>query len=107
MIYELRVYDMHPGKMKAIQERFDNHVIALFAKHGMKITHFWADLDEAKNRLYYIVEHDSLELRNENYERFRSDPEWIELRRVTEQNGPLVLKQESFFMQDVAFFTNK
>ncbi|QGQ99134.1 NIPSNAP family protein [Paenibacillus psychroresistens] len=107
MMYELRVYDIHPGKMKAIQARFRDHVIQLFMKHDMKVTQFWEDLDEANNRLYYIVEHANLEMRNLNYERFRNDPEWIELRRITELEGPLVNKQESIFMKDVAFFKNK
>jgi hypothetical protein len=107
MLYELRVYHVHPGKMKAIQSRFRDHVIQLFMKHDMKVTQFWEDLDEANNRLYYIVEHANLEMRNLNYDRFRNDPEWIELRRITEVDGPLVNKQESIFMKNVAFFENK
>lgn len=107
MLYELRVYDMHPGKMQAIQARFRDHVIALFQKHDMTITKFWEDADPELNRLYYVVEHADMESRNVNYDEFRSDPEWIELKRVTEANGPLVLKQESIFMKDVAFFDNR
>jgi hypothetical protein len=107
MLYELRVYHVAPGKMQVIQDRFKDHVIALFGKHGMKVTLFWEDIDEASNRLYYVVEHANMEMRNLNYERFRQDPEWIELKRVTELNGPLVSKQESIFMKDVAFFSNK
>ncbi|QHW34120.1 NIPSNAP family protein [Paenibacillus rhizovicinus] len=104
MIYELRVYEVHPGKMKALLDRFENHTIALFAKHGMRITQFWEDLDEKNNRLYYVVEHDSLDIRNLNYERFRNDPEWLALKQVTEENGPLVQAQVSYFMKD-AFLT--
>ncbi|SFD76357.1 NIPSNAP protein [Paenibacillus catalpae] len=107
MLYELRIYHIHPGKMQVIQDRFKNHVIDLFMKHGMKVTLFWEDFDETYNRLYYIVEHANMELRNLNYDRFRNDPEWIELRRVTELDGPLVAKQESIYMKDVSFFENK
>lgn len=107
MLYELRIYHMNPGKMPIIKDRFKDHVITLFAKHDMKITHFWEDVDEASNRLYYVVEHANMEMRNLNYDRFRSDPEWIEIKRVSELDGPLVNKQESIFMKDVAFFQNK
>ncbi|TFE22711.1 NIPSNAP family protein [Cohnella luojiensis] len=107
MLYELRIYDVNPGKMKVIQERFRDHVIQLFMKHGMIVTHFWEDLNEANNRLYYIFEHANMEMRNLNYDRFRNDPEWIELKRITELDGPLVNKQESLFMKNVAFFENK
>ncbi|MDR6550055.1 NIPSNAP family protein [Paenibacillus qinlingensis] len=107
MLYELRIYDVNPGKMRVLHDRFRDHVIALFAKHGMKITQYWEDSNEANNRLYYIVEHPSMEMRNLNYERFRNDPEWIEVRRVSELDGPLLSKQESIFMKNVAFFENK
>ncbi|MCM3628340.1 NIPSNAP family protein [Paenibacillus glycanilyticus] len=107
MLYELRIYDIHPGKMQAIKDRFKDHVIALFEKHDMKVKLFWEDSEEANNRLYYVVEHADMQQRNLNYGRFRDDPEWMELRRVTELNGALVLKQESIYMKDVTFFENK
>ncbi|WP_219834210.1 NIPSNAP family protein [Paenibacillus sp. R14(2021)] len=104
MLYELRIYDVHPGKMQTIRDRFRDHVIALFAKHDMRITLFWEDAEEVNNRLYYVVEHDDMDARNLNYERFRADPEWIEVKRVSEQGGPIVKKQESIFMKNAAFF---
>jgi hypothetical protein len=107
MLYELRVYHVNPSKMHAIQDRFKNHVIDLFMKHGMEVTLFWEDTDEANNRLYYVVEHANMEMRNLNYDRFRNDPEWIELKRISELDGPLVNKQESIFMKNVSFFENK
>lgn len=106
MVYELRVYEVNPGKMDAILERFDKHVVALFAKHGMTIKHFWVDADDATNRLYYVVEHSDMETRNANYERFRADPEWAEAKRLSESDGPLVKQQESIFMHRAAFFNN-
>jgi len=107
MLYELRVYHVNPGKMQVIQDRFKDHVIDLFMKHGMKVTLFWEDYDEAINRLYYVVEHSNMEMRNLNYDRFRNDPDWIELKRITELDGPLLNKQESIFMKNVSFFENK
>jgi len=105
MLQELRIYDVNPGKMKVIQDRFRDHVIQLFMNHDMKITHFWEDA-EANNRLYYVVEHANMEMRNLNYNRFRNDPVWIEVKRISELDGPLVNKQESIFMEDTAFFQN-
>jgi uncharacterized protein YaaR (DUF327 family) len=107
MLYELRVYHVNPGKMRAIQDRFKDYVIDLFMKHDLKVTLFWEEIDEANNRLYYVVEHANMKMRNLNYDRFRNDPEWIELKRITEIDGPLVNKQESIFMKNVSFFENK
>ncbi len=91
--------------MKAIQDRFRDHVLALFAKHGMNVTQFWEDWDESENRLYYLVEHEDMDARNLNYDRFRSDPEWLAIKQVSELDGPLVAKLESLFMKNAAFFT--
>lgn len=107
MIYELRVYDVHPGKMNALIKRFEDDTVALFEKHHMHISRFWVDTDELNNRLYYLVEHESMNARNLNYEQFRSDPEWIAVKQASEIDGPLVKKQESFFMQDAAFFNKQ
>ncbi|WP_301169715.1 NIPSNAP family protein [Brevibacillus nitrificans] len=106
MLYELRIYDVVPGRMQALLDRFQNDAISIFERHGMKVTNFWVDADEAKNRLYYVLEHPNLEIRNQNYDRFRNDPEWMEIRRVTEMEGPLVAKQESIFLKNASFFEN-
>lgn len=40
MLYELRIYHIHPGKMQAINDRFSNHTLRIFAKHGIKVIDF-------------------------------------------------------------------
>ncbi|WP_223192250.1 NIPSNAP family protein [Paenibacillus sedimenti] len=34
MLYELRIYHIHPGKMQEIQARFRDRTLQIFAKHG-------------------------------------------------------------------------
>lgn len=41
MIYELRTYQVVPGKMKNLNDRFANITLPLFEKHGMKVIGFW------------------------------------------------------------------
>lgn len=106
MLYELRIYHIHPGKMQEILARFRDRTLQIFAKHGMKVTEFWEDADEANNRLYYIMEHPDMETRNQNFDHFHNDPEWIELKRVTEQNGPLYEKIDVVYLKMVPFFNN-
>ncbi|MDR6550244.1 NIPSNAP family protein [Paenibacillus qinlingensis] len=104
MLYELRIYDIVPGRMEAILDRFRDNVIALLAKHEMKTTNFWVDADESKNRLYYVLEHENADSRERNFEAFLHDPEWLDIQYRTELNGPLYEKIESIFMQNVPFF---
>ncbi|MCR2804287.1 NIPSNAP family protein [Paenibacillus soyae] len=104
MLYELRIYYIHPGKMQEIQARFQNRTLQIFANHGLKVTEFWEDANEENNRLYYVMEHSDMETRNQSFEKFHNDPEWLELKRVTELNGPLFEKIDIVFLKTVAFF---
>jgi len=36
MIYELRVYSCIPGKLPALLNRFANHTLKIWDKHGIK-----------------------------------------------------------------------
>ena len=36
MIYETRIYETHPGKLPALNDRFRNHTMKIFEKHGIK-----------------------------------------------------------------------
>ena len=98
MIYELRIYHIHDGRMEAIHERFSNHTLKLFEKHDMRTVDFWKDAQE-NNKIYYILEHQDKEARDKNFEAFVNDPEWIEVKRQSELSGPIVEKIENFFME--------
>lgn len=102
MIFELRVYHMYPNRMDAIHKRFSNHTIGLFAKHDMKTVDFWEDA-EGSNKIYYILEHKDMESRNKNFEAFIIDTEWIEVKRLSELDGPIVEKIEVYFMNRVPY----
>lgn len=102
MIYELRTYHIHPGKMKDIQNRFSTLTLDLFKDHGMNTLDFWEDA-EGRNTIYYVLEHKDKESRNANFKAFENDPKWVEGKRLSELNGPIVEKVEIIFMNRVPF----
>ncbi|NHN34035.1 NIPSNAP family protein [Paenibacillus agricola] len=104
MLVELRIYYMYPGKMKAINDRFANHTLNIFAKHDMKVTEFWEDLDPEHNRLYYVLEFPDREERDAKFEAFRNDPEWNRVKNESELDGPIVEKVESVFLKNAPYF---
>ncbi|TDF98827.1 NIPSNAP family protein [Paenibacillus piri] len=104
MLYELRIYHMYPGKMQAINDRFANHTLRIFAGLGMRVTHFWEDLDAGHNRLYYIMEFADMDERNAKLEAFRSNPEWVQVKTESEKDAPIVEKVESIFMKQAPYF---
>jgi hypothetical protein len=105
MIYELRIYSIHPERMDAIHKRFSTLTLDLFKKHGMHTVDFWEDAS-GNLKIYYILEHQDLETRNKNYDAFQNDPAWLEGKKLSEQNGPIVQKVESIFMNRVPYSPN-
>jgi len=97
MIYELRLYYLHPGRLEALHRRFANHTTKLFEKHGIKTVDSWDDA-EGKDALYYIVEFADRQSRDQSWVSFQQDPEWQEAKRQSELDGPIVERVESIFM---------
>jgi NIPSNAP len=51
MIYELRIYDILPGRLAAITNRFAYTTSRFFAKHGIQVVGYWEDPVGTSNRL--------------------------------------------------------
>jgi hypothetical protein len=103
MIYELRIYHMHPGKMQAINDRFANFTLGIFAKHGIRVADFWEDIEAENNRICYVLEYDDMESRNRIFNNFLEDPEWKKVKSESEINGPIVSKIESIYLKRVPY----
>ena len=108
MIHEIRIYEPYPGKMQALQDRFANHTIRLFEKHGMKVLGFWTPLiGDWSNQLIYMLGFDSLEHREKAFAAFQADPEWQKVRAESEKDGPLVLRITNQIWRPTAFSPTK
>src|ERR1700675_2629008 len=88
-VYELRTYTTLPGRLPALNKRFADHTIRLFARHGIKSVAYWIPTDDARkdNTLIYILSHDSQEAADKNWKDFQADPEWIKAREASEADG--------------------
>jgi len=90
MIYELRVYHAVPGKLKALSQRFGTTTLKFWDKHGIRQVGFWTTyIGENNNDLYYLLEWKDLDEREQKWDAFQNDPEWIHARALTEADGPL------------------
>jgi hypothetical protein len=97
-VYEMRTYHAHPGKLDPLHARFRDHTVKLFEKHGMTNVAYWVPLENADNKLIYVLAHASREARDKAWKAFTSDPEWIKVKQATEANGPLVAKVDILFL---------
>lgn len=101
-VYELRVYYPAPGKLAALNARFREHTLALFARHGMRNVAYWNELPTAEapeGRVVYILAYPGRAARDEAWKAFGSDPEWRAVAAESETGGKLVLKVDSIFMK--------
>lgn len=104
MIHELRIYHAMPGKLPALLKRFENTTVRLFEKHGIKQVGFWTvTIGESNQDLIYILQWDSLAEREKRFSAFQADPEWIEARRKSEENGPLLSSFSNSIMAPTSF----
>ncbi|MCZ6680868.1 MAG: NIPSNAP family protein [Candidatus Poribacteria bacterium] len=92
MIYELRTYQVVPGRMKELNDRFANITVRLFEKHGMKVVGFWETAigEATTTELIYMLAFEDLGHYQRAWDAFIADPEWQEAKQRTEVNGPLV-----------------
>ena len=101
-IYELRTYTSHEGKLESVLNRFENHTMSLFEKHGIRNVGYWVSEDQ-DNTLIYIVAHESRDSAKQSWKSFISDPEWKEARKASLADGPIVDKIESLYMNKTPF----
>jgi NIPSNAP len=104
-LYEMRTYTTHPGKLEDLERRFRDHTTRIFEKHGMVNVGYWVPQDTARaeNTLIYILSYPDREARNRSWTAFREDPEWQSAQAASEENGPIVLRVESVFMDPTDF----
>ena len=89
-VQELRVYDALPGRMPALHQRFSNHTMGLFEKHGMQNIAYWTEEVGTSNRLVYMLGYESLADREKSWASFQGDPVWAKARADSEKDGPIV-----------------
>ena len=102
-VQELRIYNAMPGKLPALHDRFSNHTMRLFERHGIENIAYWTELVGTSNRLVYMLGYPSLGDREKSWAAFQADPEWEEARAESERDGPLVRVSTHSIMRPTAY----
>ena len=89
MLYELRTYYAVPGKGEKVLARFRDHTTKLFEKNGIQNVAYWV-AENNPEELIYIVKHPDAAAMKANWDKFRSDPEWVKVKSESEVDGPIV-----------------
>jgi hypothetical protein len=96
-VFELRTYTTGAGLLPNLDERFQDHTMKLFKKHGMKnwvYFHKLPDQPDASTTLIYFLAHASTNAAKASFDAFRKDPAWVTVREASEKKveGPLTVK---------------
>jgi hypothetical protein len=100
-VFELRTYTTNEGKLPALNARFRDHTIRLFAKHGMTNIGYWTPQNAplSQKTLIYVIAHSSREAATKSWAAFRADPDWQKAAAASEVGGKILSKSpESVFM---------
>ena len=103
MIYELRMYEVVPGRMPAMHARFQNHTVGFFAKHGIKVIGFWEAVVGQSNVLNYLLAFESLAHRERVWNAFIADPDWQRVRDESQRDGPIVARVRNEIWQPTPY----
>jgi hypothetical protein len=102
-VQEWRIYEAMPGRLPDLHNRFANHTLRLFEKHGVTNIGYWTEVFGTSNRLVYMLGYPSLGDRERSWAAFQADPDWQRARAESERNGTLVAKTYTRILRPTAY----
>ncbi|MDQ1629503.1 MAG: hypothetical protein QOI54_3247 [Actinomycetota bacterium] len=104
MIHELRTYHCMPGRLPDVLHRFETVTLRLFERHGIRQVGFWTyAVGGPSQDLVYLLEWQSMADREARWAAFQADPEWIEARRRSEADGPIIASGTNAMLAPTTF----
>ncbi len=104
MIYEVRVYRCVPGRLPALLNRFQNTTLTIWERFGIRQAGFWTTLiGKSNHELIYMLQWESLAEREQKWNAFMADPEWLAKRAESEKDGPILQNVSSQIIAPTAF----
>ena len=100
--FELSIYTPSPGKAAALLERFRDHTLSLFERHGMCNLGYWMS-DEDPPRLFYLLSHAGPAAAAKSWADFGADPEWQEVYEKSMADGRLITEHVKIGLRPTDF----
>ena len=105
-VFELRTYTTNPGKLGLLNQRFRDHTLRLFEKHGMTNIGYWTPFDrpEVESTLIYLIRHVNRDQADANWKAFGQDPEWKKVARESQVDGRFLARSpERLYLKALDF----
>jgi hypothetical protein len=91
-VFDLRIYSMLPGKLDAFRDRWRDHAVPIYERHGLHSIGWWiADTKDAEGHDQFVclLASESAEAIQKSIAAFHADPEWQRVEKETEAHGQL------------------
>ena len=104
-LFECRTYTSPPGKLDNLLARFRQHTTKLFTKAGMENIIYFRTLpaDGSPPQLLYLLGHADSASARVAWQQFNADPVWQEVKKSSEQQGPIVSSVVSVYLSPLPF----
>ena len=99
MIYELRTYTCLPRK-RAEMAQLMERLMPVFERNGIKIIGLWTTIIGRAENFYYLVQHESLAQREQNWAKLLEDDE---LKKAVQETDPLTQFQDNVILQPTPY----
>lgn len=107
MYYELRTYDIAPGRLKPAIDRIADHGLGYLRKHGIRPLLYMEPVIGTAPQLVYLIEWESLADRDARWDSYVTDPGWVAARAESERDGPIVVQTRNLILRDVPLIMAK
>lgn len=108
MIHELRVYHCLPGRLPALLKRFETVTLTIWERYGIRQAGFWTvGIGDSNQALYYLLAWESLAEREQKWNAFLADAEWLAKRAESEKDGPILERVANQILLPTAFSSVK
>jgi hypothetical protein len=104
VIYQLRIFKDHPGRVDAHIERFREDTCRLLEKHGAKIVGLWTTVGEDhREEVVFMAAYEDEAAMQHTTRAFAADPEQPAMVAASEKDGPIIVSRDQWVLKPVAF----
>ena len=90
--FELRLYSVRPGKLDTFRNRWRDHAVPIYERHGLHSVGWWiAEKKDAdgQDQFVALLAGENFPAIQQSIRAFHADPEWQSIEKETERDGPL------------------
>ena len=104
MIYQLRIFKDHPGRVEAHIERFRQDTCRLLEKHGAKVVGLWTTVgSDHQEEVVFMAAYEDEDAMRRTTAAFAADPEQPAMVAASEKDVPIIISRDQWVLKPADF----